>query len=509
MALNQEEVIKRFKKVHGDKYDYSKVNYKRTDTKVEIICPEHGSFFQIPLSHFKGIGCSKCGGKKIAKSKRIDKKVILKRFKEKFKDKYDYSKSNIIDMNTPIEIICPEHGSFFQKPEIHLRKHGCPQCGKKIGGRKTRNNFSNDIKRFKEIHGNKYNYVNNYMTQHKKIEIICPEHGSFFQLPYNHLSGSGCPKCSINKQENFITDFIKSNFPEINIINNYRFKSSIDNKIYEVDIYLPDYNFGIEYNGTFWHSLTSEKIAVSKKQLDPYYNKTRHLNKFKACTSKNIDLFMITDYEFLDPIKKNIWLSKILLKLGKVNNKIHARKCIIKEVPKDISKKFQEENHLQGSINSKFHYGLYYNEELVQLFTLGNSRYNKNFDFEIHRICTLKNTIVMGGVSKLFKSILKVHNNSKIITYANRRWSALNNSNLYMKLGLEYIEESSPNFIVCKPNVKKIYKRGTFQKHKLKDIPNFVYDPAETAQQNILNNGYIINWDCGNGVYMNKYKNYS
>jgi len=490
--LTQEEIINHFKKVHGDKYNYNNVGYVNKNTKVEIICPKHGSFFQTPIDHSSGHGCPKCAHSK----KFLGNLEILKRFYSIYGNKYQYELPENSDTLTKIKVICPEHGEFKTTVGEHF-KHGCKKCAGTF--LKTTEEAIQD---FKKVHSNKYDYSKvNYTNAMKKVEIICPEHGSFFQSPNNHLSsGHGCPKCTStrSKAEEEIYNFIKDAFPDIKIIQNHKFGRM------ELDLYFPDYKFAIEYNGVYWHSLTNVKMATSKNQTDAYYNKKRHLKKFEACTQLGIHLFQINELEWKDPIKKDIWLSKILLKIGKIPNKIPGRKCIIKEVPKKESREFQELNHLQGSINSLKHYGLYYQDELVQLFTLGASRYNGRYDYEIHRICTKKYTIVHGGVSKLYKYVLKELNNPKIITYANRRWSALNDSNLYKQLGLVYINESSPNFSVIPKDCSRMYPRNTFQKHKLEKIPGFVYDKNLTAQECILANDYMIQWDCGNGVYATK-----
>ena len=134
----KKEFIEKAKEVHGDKYDYSKVEYVNNHTKVCIICPEHDEFWQTPNNHVHGQGCPYCYkqgiGKKIKNEKRIKIKTIKKDFVEKAKeihgDKYDYSKVNYINRNTKVCIICPEHGEFWQTPKNHLCGQGCPHCGR-------------------------------------------------------------------------------------------------------------------------------------------------------------------------------------------------------------------------------------------------------------------------------------------------------------------------------------------------------------------------------------------
>ena len=126
--LGKEEFIQRAKEVHKNKYDYLKVEYKNSLTKVCIICPEHGEFWQTPATHLKGIGCPKCGKLTAATSHRLTTDEFIQRAKEIHGNKYDYSKTEYKSMKEPVCIICPEHGEFLQVAHTHLTNHGCPKC---------------------------------------------------------------------------------------------------------------------------------------------------------------------------------------------------------------------------------------------------------------------------------------------------------------------------------------------------------------------------------------------
>lgn len=127
-----EQFISESKNVHGDKYDYSKVKYVNSKTKVCIICPEHGEFWQSPLKHLIGQGCPKCGIEKVANGQRFDTDTFIKRAKEVHGDKYDYSKVEYKGYDKPVCIICPEHGEFWQTPDSHLQGSGCQRCAKRL-----------------------------------------------------------------------------------------------------------------------------------------------------------------------------------------------------------------------------------------------------------------------------------------------------------------------------------------------------------------------------------------
>ena len=130
--MNREEFIEKARKVHGDKYDYSKVVYKNAITKVCIICPEHGEFWQEAYSHTKGCKCQACAG-----SKKLTTEEFIEKARKVHGDKYDYSKVEYKNNRTPICIICPEHGEFWQLPINHLKGCGCKHCkGKRITEKK-------------------------------------------------------------------------------------------------------------------------------------------------------------------------------------------------------------------------------------------------------------------------------------------------------------------------------------------------------------------------------------
>ena len=126
--LTTEEFIKRAKKIHGDKYDYSKVKYSTNHKKICIICPKHGEFWQQPSDHLNGHGCRKCLLDKLPNIKKLTTEEFIKRAKKIHGDKYDYSKVKYINSKTAVCIICPKHGEFWQIPNYHLSKCGCQKC---------------------------------------------------------------------------------------------------------------------------------------------------------------------------------------------------------------------------------------------------------------------------------------------------------------------------------------------------------------------------------------------
>lgn len=194
LRKSKEEFIKEARLVHGDKYDYSKVDYRNTDTEVTIICPIHGEFKQQPSVHVnQKCGCYECGRLNSSNSRRVGLERFIADSKKSHTEGYDYSKSIYVNSNTEIEIICPEHGSFFQLPLLHRYGARCPKC---CGRNRTTEEY---IRQASIVHNNKYDYSKTeYTYGRKKIIISCPEHGDFEQSASEHLGGKGCPKCANN-----------------------------------------------------------------------------------------------------------------------------------------------------------------------------------------------------------------------------------------------------------------------------------------------------------------------
>ncbi len=181
--LTQEEFVAKSNSVHNNKYDYSQVNYINISTPVTIICPVHGPFIQVPRDHYTGHGCPSCGN-----CKRTSLETFLERAKQVHGDKYDYSRVEYKNNKIPVEIICPEHGSFMQSPEKHTaRGQGCPKC--KPNYKMTKDDF---IEKAKKVHGDLYDYSKvEYVNSSTKVCIIDPNYGEFWQTPNAHLNGEG------------------------------------------------------------------------------------------------------------------------------------------------------------------------------------------------------------------------------------------------------------------------------------------------------------------------------
>jgi len=254
---------------------------------------------------------------------------------------------------------------------------------------------------------------------------------------------------------------------------------------YELDVYIPDLNFAIEYNGIYWHSELNGKDIIY------------HLNKTEMCQKKGIVLIQIWDKEWNE--NEEIVKSRISSAL-QLNKKIFARKCIVREIDFTEKKKFLNKTHIQGDCYSKINLGLFYNEKLVSVMTFGKPRYNKKYQYELIRFSSLNNFSIIGAAGKIFSYFVKNFSPSSVISYADKRWGT---GATYTKIGFEHIGSSCPNFFYFSQhgNSQVLYSRLKFQKYKLKNILKD-YDPKLTAWENMVNNGYNRIWDCGNEIYV-------
>ena len=204
---SKDKFVEECKKVYGDEYDYSNTIYNRQQDRIKVMCPIHDEFEQWAQHFLKGVGCPKCSGK-IGNEDFINKSSII------HNDKYNYSKTNYTKTSNKVLISCPEHGEFKQYPYYHLKGIGCPKCS---GRNKTNEEI---IKKFREIHDNKYDYSKlNYVRSKEKLTIICKKHGEFKQLFNNHLKYE-CPRCSGKIVLN--EDFIEKS----NMVHDYKYDYS-------------------------------------------------------------------------------------------------------------------------------------------------------------------------------------------------------------------------------------------------------------------------------------------
>lgn len=286
-----------------------------------------------------------------------------------------------------------------------------------------------------------------------------------------------------SKKEQEVVDFIIS--LGINV------KQSLRGVIYpfEVDLFLPDYNIAIEYNGLSWHS-------------EFFGNKTKHyhVDKTIKCEEKGIRLITIFEDEWIN--KNEIVKSKIKHILGLNGDKIFARKCYIKEIDPPTKNAFLNINHIQGEDRSNINIGLYYKDELVSVMTFSYPKMMMGYksgimnEYELSRFASSKH--VIGGSSKMLKYFIKNYNPVRIFSFADRRWTFHNNQTVYDKIGFKLVKINKPTFFWLKHHRTR-YHRFTFNKQRI--VNELGGNPNLTEVENMRLMGYDRIWDCGSLKY--------
>lgn len=244
----------------------------------------------------------------------------------------------------------------------------------------------------------------------------------------------------------------------------------------EIDLYCDKYKLGIEFNGIYWHS-------------ELFKNKTYHQDKSNLAKDKGIFLYHIYEHEWQNERQKQIIISQINNLIGNNIQKIGARQCEIKLLEDKQCQEFLLANHIQGQDNSSIRIGLFHKQELVSVMTFCKPRFNKNYQWELSRLCNKLNTTVMGGASKLFKFFIKTYNPQNIISYSN---CSKTKGLIYPILGFEFEQQTQPNYIWFKQ--KEVLSRYACQKHKLKE-----FEELGTTESEIMHNrGFLKLYDCGN-----------
>lgn len=257
---------------------------------------------------------------------------------------------------------------------------------------------------------------------------------------------------------------------------------------FEVDIYLPDIKLAIELNGLYFHS-----------EIHGGRDKHYHLAKTLKATNLGIRLLHIFEDEWKN--KTDILKSMILSRVSEISDIFNARSMIVRQVTTAEKNSFLKNNHLQGSDKSNISFGLYLDNELMSLMTLGSLRTvlgskSSNDEYELMRFCNKLNTSCRGSFSKLLSHFVKDRNPNKIVTYADCRFS-VKSSNVYERNGFTYISTSKPNYFYMKNHNVRLH-RFNFPKHKLVKLG---HDSSLTEWEIMQSMNYDRIWDCGHLKY--------
>lgn len=475
--------LDKIKPLFGDTVDVSQMDYLNSQTPVTLRCTIHDvTYSQKPNNTLMGkTGCPKCqtAKKHAASPVLLTQEAFLAKCRAAHGDKYDYTRTKYVSAHKHVIITCPTHGNFEQIAKVHTAGMGCPACGNVRKRDKQLLSTQEFIAAATEQHGDNYDYQHvTYLNNFEQVRILCKTHGEFWQTPKDHKRGCGCPKCGFagpSKPELEIAEYLASLGAQPIAGDRTAIAP------YELDLYLPNSKLAIEYHGLYYHS---------EKSVDRRY----HLDKLERCQQAGIDLIQIFSDEWDDPAKREILKSIIASRLGKNTRKIFARTTTTVEVTAKGARDFLNANHLQGFAASAKYYGLETKQgELVSVMLLtpprkGITASKSQYDLELVRFASLRNTTVVGGFSKL----LKQADGKSVVTYCDRR---IFNAQGYEAVGFSKTHHNPPEYYYSKSRSGRLSRLGFQKQHLAKKLES--YDPTKTEHENMLANGYYRVYGCG------------
>lgn len=553
------------KRLHGDKYDYSRTVYKGKASKVEIICPVHGVFEQVASDHLRGHGCNACSKAGRGKKSRYTQEEFIRKARMVHGDRYDYSQVEYVRSNQRVHIVCRNHGVFEQAPAQHLRGRGCPKCAIEDRANGLKDTIDQYAEKANRIHGGKYEYLS-FITLdsgRKHIKAKCDIHGIFTQDCSGHLSGHGCPRCGYEQlgldrrlsTQEFIgrakqvhgdlydytkTRYVSALIPVVvtcpthgdfsikaahhtnNGIGCPVCSASGTSKLekmlcdmfddlgvtYETRIHLKKAGTNGRYSELDLY-LADYALGI---EVDGLYwhselagkDRNYHLNKTLLCEQNGIQLIHVFQTEFV-PFEK--LRSRFVHILGLETGKhVAARKCQVREVSTLDKKKFLDENHLQGNGKSQIAFGLYYGSILVAAMTFSRVRVALGYSGMSKDSYEMVRFCVKGGYTVMgaagkLLSHFETHCNPGVLVTYADRRWTY--GQFYKKLGFVQKGEGLPSYWYFSRG-DKLYHRFGFRKSVLhKRLPNF--DPNLTEWENMQNHGYNRIWDCGTFSFVKTY----
>ena len=466
------------RKVHGNKYILDKIVFNGIKENITVICPKHGSFTISADKFLRGHGCIKCGNDKLSRLHQKTQDQYIEDCKKVHGSKYIIDETiGYIDTKHDVTPICPIHGPFTLNASSFLSGTGCKECAIETRREQMKMSSQEFIERSKSCHEEEYLYdridLNNFNYEEPQW-IGCKKHKYYFQqMPEVHLRGCGCPKCGAKKSEGEETIY-KLMVEQCGQENVFR-HDRIILRGKEIDIYLPDYKLGIEFDGIRYHS--------EKCNKDKYY----HLNKTLEAKKQGIKLIHIFEDEWIE--HKDLVADKLLHFLHKTKKPIiGARKCNIKEVGFKDVKDFLNKYHLQGAAKASVYLAGYYNNEVISVMAF----IQNGDEWELNRFCCNINYSFPGLASKMFKRFIDTHSPKIVKSFLDLRWNWPEDS-VYNKLGFKLEDILRPDYSYVKD--RKRYHKFSFRKqilHKKYNLPLTMTEKEMTEKLNC----YRI-WNCG------------
>jgi len=455
-------------------YELAEENFKYKNFEQKVLMKHTicGTIWSVKIAKFwkEGSRCpnKECFRDKIAAHLRKDKEF------------FEYVKNNgyeIVEKNFKYvthrqrvkikHVVCgtiwePVIGQLVRKKTI------CPRCKHFKRQKPTKERLENLLKQEEQyLLVGEFKYINinqKIVLKHKKCGCV------FSPTIHNFLDyGTRCPNCclSYSNEQKEVFNFVKE------------YSDAIENtrKVItpkELDIYIPNNNFAIEYNGLYWHT----EIHVGKRA---------HLEKQRECAELNIKLFHIFSDEWKN--KKEIIKSMIKHRLKKIDQIIYARKCEIRYVDSATAKDFFERTHISGHIYSRKYIGLFYKNKLVSCMALKApiQKIYKEY-IEISRFSNELNTHIPGSFSRLLKYACEYAKKEKfkgLTSYADLRFGA---GDVYLKNGFKYVGKTDVDY---------------WYTDRVKRYPRFKFraQNGKSEKQIAEKNNVVKIYGCGSNIY--------
>ena len=482
-----------FVSTYSGPYDLSPAVYAGMNHKIDFICPAHGRQNMDAKNMMAGKTCQKCSFEARKGRVRFTNNKMIERFNLAHGSRYDYSKSVYEGQRKHVEIICHEHGSFWQLPEFHWKGSGCPICyHENIRGASQRDSLESFCAKVEALFGNLFDFSNTtYVNSQTYIDLRCTKHDEECHTKPNFLVNgyNPCPKCNHMKSsgEDEIASYVSLFTPIIR-----RNRKILNGK--ELDVYAPARDLAVEYCGVYWHSCKSPE-----EERD---NKLKHHQKYLAAKQQNIHLLTVYQSEWKDRKPQIKRLLRNLL--GKSKGRLMARKCQVGRVSHTEARDFFDKYHVQGGEGTGEHYGLFCREKLVACmrFTFGSNDRGaaaKTACWTLSRYAT--RIQVVGGASKLFKIFLDEHNPKEVKSFSDNRYF---DGAMYERLGFTLEKELGPDYQVWSPRIglkpKSRYQRRLIPARLADHGIDDTFDPdtdsrTEAEMTFLMGCGRI--YDCG------------
>lgn len=471
-------------RVHGDKFEYVLPEEVRADSKIRARCKAHDYWFTPTVGDhiYKESGCLMCKQEAISVAVRArgvcaDMETFVKAATEVHGDAYDYSKVVLGYVDEPVEVVCKVegHGSFFPTPSNHIHSRTtCPVCARLAKDLKIRKTQEDFLKDCAAVHGDRYDYSKvEYFRALDKVEIVCKEHGSFWQVANDHLLGRGCAACagSISKPELDLKGLLEEF--GVQVVHGHTLSCGL-----EVDLYCPEHNLGFEYDGLLWHS-------------EEHRSRTYHRDKDAKALEEGVKIVHIYEDDWVYNRDKLVpW---VLDKVGVHWDRNYARDCVVESIAWADAKQFLESNHMQGaSTPGSVNLGLFTKKGhlLVGVMCFVYTDQSKD-QMVLSRFCT--DGLVLGGFSKLLKhfKVSKPEGVTKLLSFSDNGWSE---GSIYSSNGFVVEAELPPDYYWVKG--QKRYVKERFRRQFLPEVLE-VFDPEKSEAENCRANGYRKLYDSG------------